>query len=141
MINPKIKLKFIQDEFDAELVQKESDEWRNKQGFATTSVFENLQIAGDKVFGFISNKEDIKVHKTNCKDSIILQSNYANRLISAIWVDSSEQEFSVRLKLSGMDTLGLVNEVTKIISSNMSVNIKQINFNTKEGLFLSLIHI
>ena len=38
------------DEFDAELVQKESDEWRNKQGFATTSVFENLQIAGDKVF-------------------------------------------------------------------------------------------
>ena len=46
----KIKLKFIQDEFDAELVQKESDEWRNKQGFATTSVFENLQIAGDKVF-------------------------------------------------------------------------------------------
>ena len=46
----KIKLKFIQDEFDAELVQKESNEWRNKQGFATTSVFKNLQIAGDKVF-------------------------------------------------------------------------------------------
>ena len=93
-------------------------------------------IAGDKVFGFKTRKDDIKVHKTDCEESIILQSNYANRLITATWVDSSEQEFSVKLKLSGIDTLGLVNEVTKIISSNMNVNIKQINFNTKEGLFI-----
>ena len=98
-------------------------------------------IAGDKVFGFKTLKDDIKVHKTDCDKSIILQSNYANRLITATWVDSSEQEFSVRLKLSGMDTLGLVNEVTKIISNNMNVNIKQINFNTKEGLFIGEIDV
>ena len=46
----KINLEFIQDEFDSAVLQKESDDWRNRQGFATTSVFDNLQIAGDKVF-------------------------------------------------------------------------------------------
>ena len=46
----KINLEFIEDKFDPELLQKESDDWRKKQGFATTSVFNNLQIAGDKIF-------------------------------------------------------------------------------------------
>ena len=59
----------------------------------------------------------------------------------AYWIDSSEQEFGAIVKLSGIDTLGLVNQVTKVISKNMSVNIKKINFNTSEGLFIGEINV
>ena len=98
-------------------------------------------ISGDKVFGFISVKDKIKVHKNSCKNAIALQSNFAYRIISAYWIDSSEQEFGAIVKLSGIDTLGLVNQITKVISKNMSVNIKKINFNTSKGLFIGEINV
>ena len=98
-------------------------------------------ISGDKVFGFISVKDKIKVHKNSCKNAIGLQSNFAYRIISAYWIDSSEQEFGAIIKLSGIDTLGLVNQITKVISKNMSVNIKKINFNTSKGLFIGEINV
>ena len=98
-------------------------------------------ISGDKVFGFISVKDKIKVHKNSCKNAIGLQSNFAYRIISAYWIDSSEQEFGAIVKLSGIDTLGLVNQITKVISKNMSVNIKKINFNTSKGLFIGEINV
>ena len=98
-------------------------------------------ISGDKVFGFVSVKDKIKVHKNSCKTAIGLQSNFAYRIISAYWIDSSEQEFGAIVKLSGIDTLGLVNQITKVISKNMSVNIKKINFNTSKGLFIGEINV
>ena len=98
-------------------------------------------ISGDKVFGFISVKDKIKVHKNSCKNAIGLQSNFAYRIISAYWIDSSEQEFGAIVKLSGIDTLGLVNQITKVISKNMNVNIKKINFNTSKGLFIGEINV
>ena len=98
-------------------------------------------ISGDKVFGFISVKDKIKVHKNSCKNAIGLQSNFAYRIISAYWIDSTEQEFGAIVKLSGIDTLGLVNQITKVISKNMSVNIKKINFNTSKGLFIGEINV
>jgi len=92
-------------------------------------------IPGDKVFGFLTINEGIKVHKNNCPNAVSLQSNYAYRIMSAKWIDSSQQEFTVQIKLSGLDNLGLVNEVTKVISSNMHVNIKSLSFSTDDGIF------
>lgn len=92
-------------------------------------------IPGDDVFGFITVNEGIKVHKKNCPNAITLQSNYAYRIISAKWIDSTQQEFTVIIKLEGLDNLGLVNNVTKVISSNMHVNMKNINFETEGGVF------
>jgi len=92
-------------------------------------------ISGDKVFGFVTINEGIKVHKHNCSNSLSLQSNFAYRIIPAWWVDSSEQEFTSELNLSGIDQIGLVNEVTRVISNNMHVDIKRLNFSTEEELF------
>lgn len=92
-------------------------------------------IPGDDVFGFITVSDGIKVHKKDCPNAIALQSNYAYRIIPTKWVDSTQQEFRVVIKLTGMDNLGLVNEVTKVISSNMNVNIKKLNFDTNDGIF------
>lgn len=92
-------------------------------------------IPGDDVFGFITVNEGIKVHKKDCPNAISMQSNYAYRIIPAKWVDSSQQEFVVMLNLSGIDNMGLVNHVTKVISNNMHVNMKKINFDTNDGVF------
>ena len=92
-------------------------------------------IPGDEVFGFVSVAEGIKVHKKNCPNAISLQSNYAYRIISAKWIDSSQEEFTSEIKLTGIDNLGLMNEITEIISDNMHVNMRNLNFSTDGGTF------
>ena len=92
-------------------------------------------IPGDEVFGFVSVSEGIKVHKKNCPNAISLQSTYAYRIISAKWVDSSQEEFKVDIQLTGIDNLGLVSEITDVISGNMHVNMRNINFSTDGGTF------
>ena len=96
-------------------------------------------IAGDKVFGFVTINEGIKVHQHNCSNALALQSNFAYRIVPAWWVDSSEQEFTAELVLTGIDQKGLVNQVTRVISNNMNVDIKKINFYTDEELFKGVI--
>jgi guanosine-3',5'-bis(diphosphate) 3'-pyrophosphohydrolase len=92
-------------------------------------------IPGDMVFGFLSIKDGIKIHKKVCPNALSLQSNYAYRIMSAKWIDSSQQVFRAMIKLTGIDKLGLVNSITKIVSENMNVNIKNINFDTDGGVF------
>ncbi len=92
-------------------------------------------IPGDDVFGFVTVNEGIKVHKRDCPNAISLQSNYAYRIIQAKWIDSSQQEFKAVLKITGMDTLGLTNKLTKVISNNMHVNIQSISLSGEAGVF------
>lgn len=92
-------------------------------------------IPGDKVFGFVTINEGIKVHKTDCPNAISLRSNYAYRIMPAKWIDSSQQEFKATLKITGMDSLGLTNELTKVISNNMQVNIRSISLSSNAGIF------
>ncbi len=92
-------------------------------------------IVGDEVFGFITINEGIKVHKKDCPNALSMQSNYAYRVIKAKWIDSSQQEFKAVLIITGMDFLGLTNELTKVISSNMNINIQSISLTTEAGLF------
>ncbi len=92
-------------------------------------------IPGDQVFGFITINEGIKIHKMNCPNALSLQSNYAYRIMPAKWIDSTQQEFTAVIKMAGIDNLGLVNDITKIISDNMHVNMKSVSFDTEGGTF------
>ncbi|HSM63859.1 MAG TPA: RelA/SpoT family protein [Gillisia sp.] len=92
-------------------------------------------IPGDRVFGFITVSEGIKVHKKDCPNAIQFQSNYAYRIIQAKWIDSSQQDFKAIINLTGIDNLGLVSEITKEISKSMNVNMRSINFDSADGVF------
>ena len=98
-------------------------------------------IPGDPVFGFVTINDGIKVHKKSCPNAVSLQANYAYRIMQAKWIDSSQREFAAQIKLSGIDNLGLVNEITKVISSNMHVNMKSINFSSDDGVFSGKINL
>ncbi len=92
-------------------------------------------IPGDAVFGFVTINDGIKVHKNNCPNAISLQSNFAYRIIKSKWIDSTKQEFSAILKISGVDNKGIVSNITRIISSNMDVFINTINISGNAGIF------
>jgi len=91
-------------------------------------------IPGDKVFGFVTINDGIKIHKKNCPNSVSLQSNYDYRIIKAKWIDSSQEEFTVNIEVLGIDKMGLVNNITKVISENMNINMKRLNFESDSGI-------
>ena len=92
-------------------------------------------IPGDKVFGFITVTDGIKIHKKNCPNALQLQSNFSYRIINAKWIDSSQSDFKTELLISGIDTIGLVNEVTRIISNTHNINMISVHFESDDGVF------
>lgn len=92
-------------------------------------------IAGDKVFGFITSNEGIKVHRNDCPNAVSLQSRFANRTVKAKWKLNTDNDFTANITIKGIDTVGLVNKVTQIISNNLNVNIKSMNIAANDGVF------
>ena len=92
-------------------------------------------IPGDDIFGFITVNEGIKVHRTNCKNSPELLSKYAYRILKASWYHESNDNFISTLSIEGTDRVGVIDDITKIISSQLKVNMKSINVDLKDGIF------
>jgi len=96
-------------------------------------------IPGDNVFGFLTISDGIKVHKSNCKNSLRLQSKFSYRILKARWIDSSQYEFLSTIQIIGIDNLGLVNRITTIISENLNINMEKMSFDTEGDTFKGLI--
>ena len=92
-------------------------------------------IPGDKVFGFLTINDGIKVHKKNCPNAVSLQSNYAYRIMQAKWIDSSQQVYTHNYTYLVLMIWDLVNDITKVISANMHVNMKSLSFSSDDGIF------
>jgi GTP pyrophosphokinase len=92
-------------------------------------------IPGDDVFGFITINEGIKIHRVNCPNAIQLLSNYAYRVVKAKWTSQELISFLAGIKITGIDEVGIVNNITKIISNELNVNMRSISFDTNDGTF------
>jgi guanosine-3',5'-bis(diphosphate) 3'-pyrophosphohydrolase len=92
-------------------------------------------IPGDEVFGFITVGEGIKIHRTNCPNAQELMSKYAYRVMKARWRNAESVQFEVGLKFSGTDDVGIVQNITNIISTDMNVNMRAISFEANDGIF------
>ena len=92
-------------------------------------------IPGDDIYGFVTVNEGIKVHRTNCKNSPELLSKYAYRIIKANWYSKSRTHLISSLVLDGTDRIGVIDDITKIISSQLKVNMKSITVDLKDGIF------
>jgi GTP pyrophosphokinase len=96
-------------------------------------------IPGDDVFAFITATEGLKVHRKNCPNAVYLNSNMAQRVMKAKWISSEQTRYSSVLVIKGIDTVGLVNKVTQIISNDLLVDIRNMNIAGSEGIFEGLI--
>ncbi|QQR85458.1 MAG: bifunctional (p)ppGpp synthetase/guanosine-3',5'-bis(diphosphate) 3'-pyrophosphohydrolase [Flavobacteriales bacterium] len=92
-------------------------------------------IPGDDVFGFITQHDGIKVHRVNCPNAVQLMSNFAYRIVKARWRGKDQMEFLAGLKFSGIDSAGIVLNITTIISGQHNVNMRSISFESKDGIF------
>ena len=93
-------------------------------------------IPGDKIFGFLTINEGIKVHNENCPNSINLRANYDYRIMLAKWVNSERFINNVKIEIQGMDRLGIINDISSIISKNMHIDMKSISINSIDGIFI-----
>ena len=92
-------------------------------------------IAGDDVFGFVTVSDGIKIHRTTCPNAAELLSNYGYRIIKAKWDSSGKHSFEAVLSIIGTDRLGLVSDVSAIISEELKVNMRSLSLNTEGGIF------
>ena len=96
-------------------------------------------IPGDSIFGFLTVVDGIKIHRSDCPNAIQLRSNYAYRVLKAKWISKDEIDFIATINIKGIDSVGLMNKVTQIISNQMNVNIKSINISSDDGVFEGII--
>jgi len=91
-------------------------------------------IQGDSIFGFIEDS-GIEVHRTDCRHAVKLQGQFAERVIKSVWNRGSRQGFNAVLRFSGIDSKGLILKVTKVISSDMQIDIRAFHIDGSEGVF------
>ncbi len=94
-------------------------------------------IFGDEVFGFVTVKDGTKIHRVNCPNAKELVERYPYRIVKVRWTDSHGQNaaFTVNVVIAGMDDIGVVNEISRLISSDLKVSMRSMNIVPKDGIF------
>ena len=92
-------------------------------------------IPGDDVVGYVSGDEHIIIHKRNCPEALKIMSQQGDSIITAEWTKFKKLSYLSRIKLSGFDRVGVVNEITTIISKQHNINMRTVHFDTHDGIF------
>ena len=98
-------------------------------------------IPGDDVVGMKIDGDKITVHKRKCPEAIRLMSSYGDKIVPVKWVSHKIMSFLAVIKLNGIDSTGIVSDITMIISKESNVNMRTVHFETKDGIFEGMIHL
>lgn len=98
-------------------------------------------IPGDKIFGFITISDGIKVHNDNCPNAINLRAQYDYRVMTAKWVNAESFKNRVKIEIEGLDRMGMINDITAVISNAMSIDMKSMSISSNDGIFLGTINL
>ncbi len=129
---PVAQEKFVVDEaFDAKKVLIIND--RNYQTFNYASCCN--PIAGDDILGFIAENKEIVIHKRECSVALRLKSTFGNRILDAQWGMFSRVLWNATIQIKGFDRKGILSDVSKVLSEQMDIDIRNINITTSEGMF------
>lgn len=98
-------------------------------------------IPGDKIFGFITISDGIKVHNENCPNAINLRANYDYRVLQAKWVNAESFKNRIKIEIEGIDRMGMINDITAVISNNMNMDMKSMSIASNDGIFTGNINL
>lgn len=98
-------------------------------------------IPGDKIFGFITISDGIKVHNDNCPNAINLRAQYDYRVLPAKWVNEESFRNRIRIEIEGLDRMGMINDITAVISNSMNMDMKSMSIESNDGIFLGHINL
>ena len=111
------------------------DEEKMNYGFAKCCTV----IPGDKIFGFITISDGIKVHNDNCPNAINLRAQYDYRVLPAKWVNEESFKNRIKIEIEGLDRMGMINDITVVISNSMNMDMKSMSIESNNGIFLGTI--
>lgn len=92
-------------------------------------------IPGDEIFGFVTVSEGIKIHRVNCPNAVNLLSKYSYRVVKAKWTLASEVSFLAGIKITGIDDVGIIKNISDVISGDLKVNMRSISVVSNDGIF------
>lgn len=98
-------------------------------------------IPGDKIFGFITISEGIKVHNDACPNAINLRAQYDYRVLPAKWVNEESFKNRIKIEIEGLDRMGMINDITAVISNSMNMDMKSMSIESNNGIFLGNINL
>ncbi|MEJ5051570.1 RelA/SpoT family protein [Chryseobacterium culicis] len=98
-------------------------------------------IPGDKIFGFITISDGIKVHSDSCPNAINLRAQYDYRVIPAKWVNAESFKNRVKIEIEGLDRMGMINDITTVISGSMGMDMKSMSIESNNGVFTGNINL
>lgn len=96
-------------------------------------------IPGDEVVGFINSDQQVVIHKKNCSNAIDLMATFGDRIIPVKWKVHKILSFPAKIYIEGIDEVGMLYRILQIISSESEVNMKHLDFDTKDGIFIGKI--
>ena len=92
-------------------------------------------IPGDDVVGYLSGEDHIIIHKRNCPEALKIMSQQGDSIITAEWTKFKKLSYLSRIKLSGFDRVGIVSEITTMISKQNNINMRTVHFDAHDGIF------
>ena len=92
-------------------------------------------IPGDDVFGYIPENGRLEIHKLSCSPALKLKSNYGDQIISCEWAGHKTISFPATVEIKGIDRIGILNDITRVIANDLSVNVSKLAIETKDGFF------
>ncbi len=96
-------------------------------------------VYGDDIFGFVSVNGGIKIHRTNCPNAPALRERFGYRIVKARWAGKGSNQYPITLHVVGQDDLGIVNNITSVISKESHANLRAINIESNDGLFSGIL--
>jgi len=96
-------------------------------------------VYGDEVFGFVTIGGGIKIHRTTCPNAPALRDRFDYRIVPARWAGKGGGKYAIALKVIGQDDLGIVNNITSIISKEARIMLRSINIDSHDGLFSGIL--
>ena len=98
-------------------------------------------VYGDDIFGFVTVNGGIKIHRTSCPNAPALRQRFGYRIVKARWAGKGQGSYPITLHVVGQDDLGIVNNITSIISKEEHIMLRSINIDSNDGLFSGILTI
>jgi GTP pyrophosphokinase len=135
-------------EIKKEIIQEETNSKEKPKTLLLGSQVDNINyimaacckpIPGDEVIGLIEKNGKITVHRTNCSHAIEFMSKYGNKLVKTKWSNNESLQFLAGITIKGFDRLGMIRDITNLISKQLNINIRSLTLETNSGIFEGII--
>lgn len=98
-------------------------------------------LPGDDVFGFVTDTNEVEVHKRSCATGIKLKSSFGGRIVEVEWGDYKQYSFLAAIAFTGIDRMGILSNILSKLSEDVVLNIQSVNVSSKDGIFEGVIHV